>query len=164
MTSINLPATCLVDTTYLINLVQPKAPFHANALAFTQALQGNQTRFHLPTLVMAEYAVGAGSSGVGAILSTLSATVCGFDMAAALRYGELTGQPPSIFNAQVPEKERSVVDLMLIAIADTMSLESIITSDKNICGQFLKGTSIQPLDIRSPIASMYPLWKDAGGS
>lgn len=160
MAQIELPGTCLVDTTFLVHLASPKSEFHANAMAYAQALQAHQTRFYLPTLVMAEYAVKAGSDGVSAVLGVLSAQVCGFDMRAALKYAELAQNHRPIFNVPVPEKERSIVDLMLVAIADTMSLESIITTDRNICGQFLNGTSTTALDIRKPITDLLPLWRD----
>lgn len=159
MASADIPESCLIDTTFIIHLVNPKGEFHAHALSYFQALQGNRTRLYLPTLVMAEYAVKGGAEGVSNILGTLNAQVCGFDMAAALRYGELAGKHPTIFKVATPDKERSVVDLMLVAIAETLNLASIITTDKNICGQFLRGTQVQALDIKNPIEHRSPLWR-----
>jgi hypothetical protein len=110
--------------------------------------------------VIAEYAMKAGRDGVGKVLAFLDARVCGFDMAAAISYGELSKQHTDIFNVSVPEKERMIIDLMLVAIADNMGIESVISSDKHLCGRFLSGTSqkIQGLDIKKSIAEMYPLW------
>ena len=164
MASIEFPASCLIDTTFVVHLVSPNAEFHANALSYFQALQGNQVRLYLPTLVMAEYAVKGGTDGVSAILGTLNAQVCGFDMAAALRYGELSKQHPTIFNVPTPEKERSVIDLMLVAIAETLNIESIITTDKHICGPLLRGTRITALDLKKPIENMSPLWRESEGN
>lgn len=156
---IELPSSCLVDTTFLIHLVNAKAEYHANALAYFQALQANQTHFYLPTLVMAEFAVKRKAEGVAAVLSTLNAQVCGFDMSAALGYGKLTERHPTIFNVSVPEKERSVIDLMLVAICESLGIESIITTDKNLCGSFLRDTRINGLDIKRPITELYPLYR-----
>ncbi|MDO4245341.1 MAG: hypothetical protein Q4C89_04915 [Deinococcus sp.] len=163
MTTIELPVSCLIDTTYLVHLMNPKAEHHAHAFAYTQALQAGRTRFYLPTLVMAEYAVRGKREGVEAILGGLNPEICGFDMSAALRYAELTQLHPTIFKVPVPEKERSVIDLMLVAIADTLGVESVITCDKNICGQFRAGTSLTALDIRKPITELFPLWHTEEG-
>jgi len=160
LTRIEFPATCLVDTTALIHLASPKQQYHSNALEYFQAMQAQQTKFYLSTLVIAEYGFKGGRDGVASVLASLSARVCGFDMEAAFRYGTLAKQHPGIFQMTTPEKERVVIDLMLVATADYMGLESIISSDTNLCGPFLKGTSraILGLDIKKPITGMYPLW------
>ncbi len=110
---------------------------------------------------MAEYAVKAGTEGVGAILATLTAQVCGFDMAAALRYGELTKKHPTIFSVPTPEKERTIIDLMLVAIADTLDIASIITTDKHVIGAFRVGTQVGAIDIKQPPESLLPLWSQS---
>jgi predicted nucleic acid-binding protein len=157
----DFPASGLIDTTFVIHLVNPKAEYHAHALRYFQALQVNQTKLFLPTLVMAEYAVKGGRDGVSAVLATLGAQVCGFDLVAALRYGELAQQHPTIFRVPTPEKERSIVDLMLVAIADTLNIESIVTTDKHICGPLRAGTPVQALDIKVPIEQLSPLWRES---
>ena len=161
MASIEFPGSCLIDTTFVIHLVNPRLEYHANALTYFQALQTNRTALYLPTLVMAEYAVKGGTDGVLAVLATLGAQVCGFDMAAALRYGELAQQHRTIFNAPTPEKERSIVDLMLVAIADTQGIESIVTTDRHIAGALRNGTQVGVIDLKNPPESMLPLWRQS---
>ena len=157
---VELPKNCLVDTVYISALGNRKDYRHQSAHSYHIALQANQTRFYLPSFAIGELlAAQIDDSGLTALLGLLQPKILAYDATAAKKYAELTKLHPGFFRGPRDEKNRRIVDLMVVAMADVNGIESIISQDKHMCSTFLKGTNIEGLDFDVPLSDRYPLYR-----
>ena len=163
MTEIKIPKSVLVDTTFLINLTSKKKDNYSNARDYLLELQAVRTIFYLSALVIAEFSV---KGDIDNVLALLQPQTISFDSRDAKEYSRLVRLHPGVFNFKTPEKERVIVDLMLVSQASVRQIEAVIAEDTALCSLYTTGTVVQGIDIKTPyadfIAGQTPLYGSKG--
>lgn len=163
MTTIKLPSSVLLDTTFLVHLTSDKHQFYHNARDFLLNLQANKTEFYLSSLVIAEF--GAKGDVSNAVALTLP-KIISFDRKDAAVYSEEVMKYPGIFNFKIPDKERVIIDIMLISQAKARNIKAVISSDTAMCSTYLGSTGVGGIDIKGSyanyISAQSPLYGPSG--
>lgn len=140
-----IPRKVLLDTTFLVDLANPTSPYRDNAQEYAIQLLANKATFYLSSLVIAEFSI---KGNLDNAIRAFSPRQIEFGREDAEVYAELAKLHPGIFNLKVPDKERVVIDLMLIAQAKRRGIDAVLSTDSALCSIYLKGTSVVGLDIK----------------
>lgn len=137
-----LPASCLVDTNFLISLAKPDDVNHGNAHAYLELLKSVGTTFILSSVVEAEFENGS-IANVIALLGAQRVRRIPFDHAEAHQARTLKARHERERGAN---KQAHLLDMMLIAQVSKRSIEAVITGDKKMIS-FLSEVNIKTIDI-----------------
>lgn len=163
MTTTKLPSSALLDTTFLVSLTSDKHQSYHNARDYLLNLQANKTVFYLSSLVAAEFGI---KGDLRNAIALTSPRLISFDQKDAASYSLAAKRHPGVFNFKAPEKERVVIDLMLIAQAEARKIAAIISEDTAMCSIYLKGTPVVGLDIKTSytdyVLNQAPLYNISG--
>lgn len=152
----------LADTSFLGNLMDREAAFHANATAYFLQLRQLRAQFFISTLVAAEYSA---KGDIETVIDTLSARLLSFDFPESQKYGQMA-RKENWFAAKSSraQKRDLVIDLMLISQSVSRGLTGVISADKAMCHRIPTSTGIQVFNITEPLETTAPLWKQAAAA
>lgn len=161
MTSSSLPKKVMVDTSFLIYLVNPSNENHANAWAYFLMLKNSGATFYISTLVISEYNF---NGNIDVVIDALQARVLAYGFREAVAYPLKALEFNWIYKKSETDKRALVTDLMLVVQAETHKLDAIITGDKKMGINFLQKGPIKYIDCTLLPEEITPLWEQARAS
>lgn len=142
-----LPATCLVDTNFLINLANPAEANHKNAQEYLELLKSVGTVFILSAVVEAEFENGSMASVI-AVLGPQQVRRIPFDHTEAQQARTLKARHERVRGGK---KQAHLLDMMIVAQASKRNVEAVITGDRKMIS-FLAEVGIKALDLNVKVS------------
>lgn len=142
-----LPASCLVDTNFLISLAKPDDINHKNAHEYLDLLKSVGVVFYLSSVVEAEFQNGS-IAHVIALLGAERVRRIPFDHTEAQQARMLKARHERERGAK---KQAHLLDMMIVAQASKRNVEAVITGDKKMLS-FLADVGIKALDINVKVS------------
>lgn len=142
-----LPATCFVDTNFLISLAKPDDVNHKNAQEYLELLKSVGTVFVLSSVVEAEFENGSIANVIG-LLGPQRVRRIPFDHTEAQQARNFKARHERVRGGK---KQAHLLDMMLVAQASKRNVEAVITGDKKMIS-FLGEVGLKALDINVKVS------------